>query len=196
MNLVNRLLLNCQREDGTFKNYRKAINLAQIADDPCKKILYVAFTDFLNKEFDDEFYKLLLHVGEIKFNEGDYFEKYVLYINNWKNNRTFKLGNFESINLSFLNFILLISKLKIDVEWEYFDKLTGLNTFEKWLLNPKKFDYQLFDCNWLISVAEYPNFSHRLASIPDIAIAVDEMLQKDFSPSLAEIKCLFLSGKN
>ncbi|WP_278354020.1 hypothetical protein [Chryseobacterium gleum] len=192
INLINRLLLNCQREDGTFKNFRKAINLALIADDPCKKILYGAFTNFLDIQFDEEFYKLLLHAGVIKFDEGDYFEKYLNDVNNRIGYRDFKLEFVESINLSFLNFILLISKLKIDFQLACFEKLTGLNAFEKWLLNPKKFDYQIFDTNWLISVAEYPNFIKRLSDIPDIAIAVEERLEKDFNSSLAEIKYKFL----
>ncbi|MBU4536943.1 MAG: hypothetical protein KJ689_00010 [Bacteroidetes bacterium] len=196
INLINRLLLNCQREDGTFKNFRKAINLAQIADDSCKKILYDAFTDFLNMQFDDEFYTLLLHAGVITFDEGDYFEKYLSYVNNRIRYRDFKLDSVELINLSFLNFILLISKLKIDVELAFFNKLAGLNTFEKWLLNPKNFDYYLFDSNWLISVAEYPNFLKRLANIPDLTIAVDNRLQSDFNPSLAEIKYRYLIGSN
>ncbi|MFZ4929354.1 hypothetical protein [Chryseobacterium sp. Mn2064] len=192
INLINRLLLNCQREDGTFKNFRKAINLAQIADDPCKKILYGTFTDFLNMQFDDEFYKLLLHAGVIEFDKGDYFEKYLSYVNNRIPYRDFKLESVESINLSFLNFILLISKLKIDVELAFFEKLTGLNTFEKWLLNPKRFDYQFFDSNWLIQVAGYPNFLKRLSDIPDIVIAIEERLERDFNSSLAEIKYKFL----
>jgi hypothetical protein len=196
INLINMLLLNCQREDGTFKNFRKAINLAQIADDSCKKILYDAFTDFLNMQFDDEFYTLLLHARVITFDEGDYFEKYISYVNNRIRYRDFKLDSVELINLSFLNFILLISKLKIDVELAFFNKLTGLNTFEKWLLNPKKFDYYLFHSNWLISVAEYPNFLNRIANIPDLAIAVDNRLQSDFNPSLAEIKYRYLIGSN
>lgn len=192
INLINRLLLNCQREDGTFKNFRKAINLAQIVDDSCKKILYDAFTDFLDMQFDDEFYKLLLHAGVIKFDEGDYFEKYLNYVNNRIGYRDFKLESLESVNLSFLNFILLISKLEIDVELVCFEKLTGLNTFEKWLLNPKRFDYQFFDSNWLIQVAEYPNFLKRLSDIPDIVIAIEERLERDFNSSLAEIKYKFL----
>ncbi|WP_294230871.1 hypothetical protein [uncultured Chryseobacterium sp.] len=192
INLINRLLLNCQREDGTFKNFRKAINLAQIVDDSCKKILYGSFTDFLDMQFDDEFYKLLLHAGVIKFDEGDYFEKYVNYVNNRIGYRDFKLESVESINLSFLNFILLISKLEIDVELVYFEKLIGLSIFEKWLLNPKKFDYQFFDSNWLILVVEYPNFLKRLSDIPDIAIAIEQRLERDFHSSLAEIKYKFL----
>src|SRR5690606_14920718 len=194
--LSNRLLLICQRDDGTYKNFRKAINLTKIADDPCKKILYGAFTDFLNMHFDDEFYILLLHAGVIKFDERDYFEKHLIYVNNRIRYRDFKLESLETINLSFLNFILLISKLEIDVELAFFDKLTGLNYFEKWLLNPKNFDYHLFDSNWVISVAEYPNFLKRLANIPDLVIAVDNRLQSEFNPSLAEIKYLFLIDRN
>ncbi|MDF0720616.1 hypothetical protein P0M11_11465 [Kaistella sp. PBT33-4] len=196
INLINRLLLNCQREDGTFKNFRKAINLAQIANDPCKKTLLSAFTDFLNMQFDDEFYKLLLHARVIKFDEADYFEKYLKYVNNRIGYRDFQLESVESINLSFMNFILLISKLKIGFELAFFDKLTGLNTFEMWLLNPKKFDYDLFDSNWLIAVAEYPNFLQSLANIPDLIIAVDLRLQSEFNPSLAEIKYLYLIVRN
>jgi hypothetical protein len=61
----------------------------------------------------------------------------------------------------------------------------------------KKFDYQIFDTNWLVSVAEYPNFIKRLSDIPDIAIAVEERLEKDFNSSLAEIKYKFLkNGRN
>ncbi|AIL46997.1 hypothetical protein [Elizabethkingia anophelis] len=195
-NLVSKLLLNCEREDGTFKNYRNTINLAKIANEPCRQILRKAFTDFLDNEFDDEFYALLLHAGILRFDEGVYFEKYLSQINAEVNHRTFKLGNVKPISTSFINFILLKSKLKIDAELECFDKLEDLNAFESWLLNPKKFDYRFFDSDWLIVLSEYPTFLERLANIDDIATAAEERLEREYNASLAEIKYRYLMSSS
>ncbi|HFK5506807.1 hypothetical protein [Elizabethkingia anophelis] len=194
-NLVSKLLLNCEREDGTFKNYTNTINLARIANESCRQILRKAFTDFLDNGFDDEFYVSLLHAGILKFNEEEYFEKYLSQINAEVNHRTFELGNVKPISSSFINFILLISKLKIDVDLECFDKLEDLEAFESWLLNPKKFDYRFFDSDWLIVLNEYPTFLERLANIVDIATAVEERLERDYNASLAEIKYRYLVKK-
>lgn len=88
--------------------------------------------------------------------------------------RNFDLENAKPVSLSFLNFILLISKLKIDVDLECFDRLKNLDVFESWLLNPKKFDYRFFDSDWLIVLSEYPTFLERLANIADIVTAIEE----------------------
>lgn len=192
VNLVKRLLLNCEREDETFKNYRKTVSLASIADESCSKIFRNTFKDFLDAQFDDEFYDQLLRAGILKFNEENYFEKYIDHVNNLKRFRSFKLENVQPISLIYLNFILLISKLKIDVELEYFEKLTDLTTFERWLLNPKKIDYRLFDPEWLIWVNEYPNFLKRLANVPEIMYAVEKRLQRDYNSYIAKIKYQYL----
>jgi len=188
VNLVKKLLLNCEREDGTFKNYRKTVNLAQIANEKCLQILHNSYTEFLDNEFDGEFYEQLLRTGILKFNEGNYFEKYVAHVNKNKKLRPFKLANVKPISLIYLNFILAISKLKIDIDLPYFDKFEDLNTFEIWLLNPQKFDYELFDSDWLIWMAKYSNFLKRLANISDVQDAVEKRLEQNFDSSIAQIK--------
>lgn len=192
INLVRKLLLNCEREDGTFKNYRKTVNLAQIANEKCFKILHSSYTEFLDTEFDGEFYERLLRTEVLKFNEGNYFEKYIAYVNKSKNFRPFKLANVNPISLTYLNFILAISKMKIDPYLSFFDNLEELNTFERWLLNPKKFDYELFDSDWLIWMAKYSNFLKRLANIPEVLDAVEKRLEQKFDSSIARIKYEYL----
>ncbi|MEN5085900.1 hypothetical protein ABE426_05480 [Sphingobacterium faecium] len=195
VNLVKRLLLNCERDDGTFKNYRRTVSLSSIADESCVKILRGTFKDFLDNQFDEEFYGQLLRAGILKFNEENYFEKYINHVNNLKRFRTFELENVQPISLIYLNFILLISKLEIDVELEYFKKLTDLNPFEHWMLNPKKFDYQFFNSEWLVWVEEYTNFLRRLAKIPELLDVVERRLEKDYHSSIAKIKYKFLNAK-
>lgn len=191
-NLIKRLLLNCEREDGTFRNYRKAINLVSIADDNCKEILKKSFTQFLNDEFDDEFYEMLLHSRVLKSDECDYFAKYVSIINSKKNYRSFILGNGQKISLHLLNFILLVSKLEIEVPLDCSERLKDLNSFEMWLVNPKKFDYRNFDSDWLIAMDRYVNFLRRLSNIPEIELAIEDRLKTNFHPSLAKIKYQYL----
>lgn len=106
------------------------------------------------------------------------------------------MANVKPISLIYLNFILAISKLKIDVDLPYFDKLEDLNTFELWLLNPQKFDYELFDSDWLIWMAKYSNFLKRLADIPYVQNAVEKRLEQNFDSSIAQIKyeCLVVGS--
>ena len=70
-------------------------------------------------------------------------------------------------------------------ELRLFDRL---NSFEKWILNPKKFDYKNFDTKWLLEIEKYYYILKRLSDITAIKEKVDITLNKQYNPKLAEIK--------
>lgn len=192
LNLTRRLLLNCEREDGSFTNYKKAIYLAQVSNESCREILVSAFRGFLEKNFDVDFYELLLHAGVLEYSESDYLEKYVLYANTGKSARAYKYGNLVLTSYVYLGFINLISKLHIDVNQDCFGKLKDLNDFERWLLDPVKFNYQKFDCQWLIEIDGFSYILRKMSNIPEILLSVEKSLELDFNPVLAKIKYRYL----
>ena len=63
-----------------------------------------------------------------------------------------------------------------------------LNSFEEWILNPKKFDYKNFDIKWLLEIEKYYYILDRLSDISAIKNKVNIALSEEYNPILAEIK--------
>ena len=64
----------------------------------------------------------------------------------------------------------------------------GLNPFEKWILNPRKFNYEEFDTRWLLEIESLDYILDRLSDISEIRDKIDNTLIKEFNSKLAEIK--------
>ena len=71
-------------------------------------------------------------------------------------------------DLVFINYIILIYKLNVDFEKEELRLFDRLNSFEEWILNPKKFDYKNFDIKWLLEIEKYYYILDRLSDISAI----------------------------
>ncbi|WP_353150376.1 hypothetical protein [Chryseobacterium sp.] len=186
--LLNRAVYNCHSESNDYIDYRKIIGLATIVDENCKKILLTHFQDYLNKNFNYEFYEKLLENSVLDIDTNNYFEKYVLEINNKKDYGTYRFGKQELTDLIFINFILLIYELDIDFEKKELLLLSNVNEFEAWLLNPKHIDYHKFDVTWLYEIHEFPNILSKMGNISEIANAIDKFLLNQFDSILLEIK--------
>jgi hypothetical protein len=111
-----------------------------------------------------------------------------LQINNYKGKNTYSFGKLKLTDLVFINYIILIYKLNVDFEKEELRLFDRLNSFEKWILNPKKFDYKNFDTKWLLEIEKYYYILKRLSDITAIKEKVDITLNKEYNPKLAEIK--------
>lgn len=187
-NQVKRLLLNCAGEGCAYFDYRKAVYMASVCDEICKKLLIDEFTACLSEKFNDDFYELLLLNGVISYTDGNYFDSYILTVNSDKSRGAYEFGELKLTNLIYLGFIIVVSQLKIDVSSRYFANLRDLNNFEQWLLDPVNFDYGLFEAVWLTQIAEFPSILKRLADIPQFPAIIDDSLYVDYNPSLAKIR--------
>ena len=76
----------------------------------------------------------------------------------------------------------------IDFEREELRLFDGLNPFEKWILNPRKFNYEEFDTRWLLEIESLDYILDRLSDISEIRDKIDNKLIEEFNPQLAEIK--------
>ncbi|WP_312345732.1 hypothetical protein [Chryseobacterium binzhouense] len=186
--LVKKAILNCHSESNGHINYRKLIKLFHILNLECKIILKAAFEEFLDDNFDSEFYEMLLHEKIFDVTEKNYFHLYTTYTNNRKGKGTYRYGKSELTDLLFINYILLIYKLEISFEKEELKLFTNLNSFENWLIHPYNFDYASFDTNWLINIEDCPIILKRLKNIPSLIRSIDEKIKIDYDPILAQIK--------
>jgi hypothetical protein len=190
---IKRLLLNCARDDGSFANYRKVVYLAKVADESCRIVLCKTFSDYLENSFNDDFYRLLLVLEVFKYEQGNFFAQYVTIINRVKGFRHNLFGELKLTSWVFFDFISMVSNLGISRDIDHFKQLVNLNDFECWLLYPQNFDYQNFNTDWLIEVADYPAILNMFFGISQIELAIEERLLRDFHPVLAKIKYQFLT---
>lgn len=186
--LIKRAILNCHSESNGHINYRKLINLYRILNYECKIILKASFEEFLNDNFDSDFYEMLLHEKIFDFEEKNYFHLYTTYVNNRKGKGTYRYGKLELTDLLFINYILLIYKLEISFENHELKLFVNLNSFESWLIDPLNFDYANFDTNWLIDIEDCPIILKRLKNIQPLMNAIDEKISTAYDPILAQIK--------
>lgn len=186
-NIVKKAILNCH-SDNNFVNYRKIIRLVNIADKDCKTILVQAFEEELDGKFDYNFYESLLRNSVLDISHKNYFNQYTLQVNNFKGKNTYSFGKLQLTDLVFINYIILIYKLNIDFEREELRLFDGLNPFEKWILNPRKFNYEEFDTRWLLEIESLDYILDRLSDISEIRDKIDNKLIEEFNPQLAEIK--------
>lgn len=186
--LLNRAIYNCHSESNNYIDYRKIIKLAMITTGDCKNILLTHFHDYLDKKFNYEFYEKLLRNSIFDIDTSNYFEKYVLAVNNNKDCNTYRFGKRELTDLVFINFISLMYELDVSFETKELLLLSNVNKFEAWLLHPNKFNYKEFDVLWLNEVKEFPHILSKLGVIAEIADAIDQFLYNQFDLILLEIK--------
>lgn len=173
-------------------DYKKLIDIFKISNKNCKEILIAKFEERLDSDFDYNLYELLLSNSIIKYNRREYFHDYVLNINKTKGKGTHLFGSQKLTDLVFMNFVLNIYNLDIDLENESLQVLSNLNKFETWLLNPYKFNYQEFNAKWIIDLKRFDSILKVLAKIPEILEAIDQEIKINYNPILAEIKYKYL----
>ena len=154
----------------------------------CKNLLIQAFEEFLDEKFDYQFYESLLRNSILDISHKNYFHQYTLQVNNYKGKNTYSFGKLKLTDLVFINYIILIYKLNVDFEKEELRLFDRLNSFEEWILNPKKFDYKNFDIKWLLEIEKYYYILDRLSNISAIKDKVNIALSEEYNPILAEIK--------
>lgn len=187
LNIVKAAVLKSCSEDGELENYAHLIDLANISDDKCKSILFNTFNDYLDKRFNQDLYAELILNTDFNFDVNDYFKIYSEQISLSKGARIDKFGTNEQTDFIFINYILVIYKLNIDFKREEFQLFTGLNNFEKWLLNPIDFDYNDFDARWLIDIHD-TIIIYRLKNNKNIKAALDVELTRKFNPILGQLR--------
>ncbi|HYF69956.1 MAG TPA: hypothetical protein VD884_17565 [Ohtaekwangia sp.] len=149
--LVEKALLKCRSTNST--NYRRVIPLATISSDICKRMFFTAFEKKLDQQFDPDFYETLIDKTDYSINNRDYFQKYVVSVNNGKDKNTYRWGKNEYTDVVFFSFLLLINKKQISRKRKEFKSLVNLNDFERWLLYPTAFDYSIFRVEWLLEIS-------------------------------------------
>ncbi|RTY81563.1 hypothetical protein EKL99_12260 [Flavobacterium sp. ZB4P23] len=185
--LIQTAILSSSSDDDSSKDYNNLIYLSKICNDNCKKMLFSLFENYLDENFSRSFYEILIRHSVFDINYKNYFYLYTVKVNKTKNIGTYRYGSMELTDLIFINYILVIYKFNIDFNKSELKLLTDLNDFETWLLNPLVFDYKKFDCIWLRDLKNSIILG-RLYGINDIVKAIDEHLENEFDPTLAEIK--------
>lgn len=184
--LINTSILNCTSDNTDDLDYRKLVNLSKVCDDRCKQVLFKIFESHLDATFDCSFYESLLYDADYDVESKNYFYKYCEIVNKTKDRGTYRYGKLKLTDLIFINFILTIYNLDIDFEREDIKLVENLNDFEKWILNPDKFDYTKFDVLWLTDLPK--KMFKRLKNNTTIQNEIENKLIEDYSPDLAEIK--------
>ncbi len=189
--LIYTAIINNSSEDGNRIDFKKIICLLGISNKECRQILIDAFERELDKSFNETLYESLLRSEVYDYTRNDYFQFYCERIQKNKGRN----DGFDKLNITnyeFINFILIVYHLNIDLKRKEFQVFIDRNDFENWLLNPSEFNYQKFDVKWLIEIKKFIILD-KVAGIKDIKKAIDNYLHQEYNSDLAEIKYKYFS---
>ncbi|WP_303315194.1 type IIL restriction-modification enzyme MmeI [Flavivirga abyssicola] len=168
--------------------------LLLISDEQCKNILNKEVEDVLDEKFDVNFYDHLIRKKLYDYKRKDYFKRLVEDVSNSKEigfKNEFKGNNPVFDGYRFYNFIILLNILNINKESELLNVFANISEYEKWLLNPEKYNYSNFDAKWILA-SDNKFILGSLSGIEDIVNAVEIELKKEFNPILSEIYYKYL----
>jgi len=190
--LIRSAILNCTSDDDKHADYIHLIDLSNACNLKCQHILFSTFETYLDTEFNYYFYADLIRNSDYDYKVKNYFQLFSEQTNQRKGDRAYKFGRNALTDLDFINYILIVYKLKIDLNRSELKVFTNLNNFETWLLNPIDFDYRLFDSKWLIDL-DNSIILDEIKNIKPIGEAIEIELRKEFNSTLAEIKYKYFS---
>lgn len=189
-NLVRKAIANCYSTTSDRTDFRNYMYLSKIADDKCRALIFNAIDESLENEFNEDLYTHLLWSDIYDYKYKDYFERYMLQINNARGPGIFFKGNkmdHYKCNLTFFNFALLVQTKNIQISKEQLNEFNHVSDFEKWILNPDDFNYDLFQSFWLKTISHRPILLGKLSSIVDIREKLKESLHSEFDQELSNI---------
>ena len=180
-------LLNSASDNNRYSSYFEFLDLSRICDKACEKILFQNFTERLKEDFTFDFYTDLIISTSYPIRRSTDFQQYIRLANLSKGKGAYSYGKMELTDLVFINFIIVIYEREIDLTEKEISEFSDLNPFEQWLLSPNTFDYSNFNAIWLTEINR-PRYFFRFKQIPEIRTALEQDLQINFNPMLAEIK--------
>lgn len=168
--------------------------LLLVCNEPCKNMLYKEIEELLDEKMDFDFYKFLIRKELYDYKRKDYFKRLIIKISEceeigFKNKFKEDKPVFEGYR--FYNFIIILNILKIEREPEILNCFSDISDFERWLLDPRNYDYSKFDAKWVLA-SNNKYILNGLKGIPEIEKAVEEKLKIEFNPTLYEIYYKYL----
>ena len=188
--LVKKAMANCYSGNGSNIDFKSYCFILKIVDSNCQNIVRNEIDSYLDSRFDDILYGKLLWEDLYDYSYKNYFDIYVETINNSMGSGVrFKDGKIDWTNLDFVffNFALLVHAKKITLSDFQREKLKDLSDYEKWLLDPLKFDYSRFNVCWMSSIHRKSIFLNELKEIEQIKNALQVELRREYSQELSEI---------
>lgn len=185
--LIKKALLNCESQDGKNSNYMNLIHMVNACNEECEKILFDAFENSMDNNFNHSFYGDLLRYSQYDCNRKDYFRQYAVITNQYKGKGYAKSDEGKLTSDVFINFVFVLYLRQIKFNRSELDIFTDLNEYETWLLNPFDFDYEKFNPNWLIDIYD-TIIVDGLKGNEKISNAIEAQLKIEYNPILAKLK--------
>ena len=186
--LIEKVLVNSTSTPFRNSNFTNIVYLANVCNGQCRQILLETFEKVLDIDFSEYFYEILIWEIGYSIDEKDYFKQYSEIINRDKKFENYGIfGNPKLTNWLFMRYVFIFYRCSFDFTRPELQSFTDLNDFETWILSPYEFDYTKFDAKWLIELNN-TIIVEKLEGYSDIKIAIENELQNEFHPVLAELK--------
>lgn len=184
--LFRKAVAACYSESGVRAGFKHLAQLHWIADPTCAAYLRAEFQEYLNEHFDADLYRTLLWHEALAYDEHSYFAQWVQEVGQTTNRSFtgFQDGRPQFQDYTFLNFALLLYEKDIPFDAPALSLFSDLPDFERWLIRPDEFDYELFNVNWLTALMNYRQFFTRLRAISALRQAVERHLAAEFNPAI------------
>lgn len=182
---------------GNIDNYSKASYISYlliVTNSECQEILNKEFESMLDEEFDLYFYDQLIREKMYSYKKKDFFTKMISKINTQKGvgfNGDFVNGKPVFEDFHFYNFVILLNVLCIENRNKIINHFSNLSEYEKWLINPKGYNYNFFDTNWVLA-SDNIYIHNNLRGIQEMIDVIEVKLKTNFDSKLSEIYYKYL----
>ena len=184
--LIRKVVANCYSASGGRAGFKHLAQLHWVADPACAAYLLAEFREYLDEHFDADLYRTLLWHEALAYDVHTYFAQWVQEVSQTATRcfTGFQNGRPQFHDYTFLDFALLVYEKEIPFDAPALRLLTGLPDFERWLMRPDEFDYDLFNVNWLTALLNRKSFFARLRIISPLCHAIKRYLEAEFNPAV------------
>lgn len=187
--LINKRLI--KKSISNISSTSKWINISYlllITDTKGSDYINNEIEEFLDEEFDPQFYNHLIRRKLYDSSKKNYFKKFIEHIN--KNRGGYEGESIDNkaifSNYTFFNFIILLNILEIERDSDFINSFPNIKDYEHWLLNPKEFNYNDFNINWVLAF-DHHYILKNLNKIEGLKKVVSKELEKQYNQRLSEI---------
>lgn len=172
---------------------RRFVYLYPIVEECEKRRLRDEINTYMARSFDDLLLAELIALEVVKLDDV-YLTLYLNHVNRLKRGGFIGVvdGRADFQDVYMINFIYRMYACDITLTEEQLNAFATLTPFERWALDPRGFDYNSFEADWLIAV-DVNCVLEKLVDISAIKQAIERRLQTSFDARLAAIYFKYFS---
>lgn len=184
--LIGQAVLN--HMNGGYAEYRQLGCLYQITAPGLKGSIISEFERYLEQgEFSGQLFEYLVHDRVLEYDHKGYFTFYVKdQLAHHPKGGYYLIGDQKFPSFMIHNLAIVVHRFGVPYDHPALSLVIDLIAYERWLMNPEGFDYDVFEVLWLKEVSS-PHLLEKLRGNPFVRSAIERYLRDQNDSAVAEV---------